>query len=79
MAAPIGAAGYIHAMWQGVAGIFALCIALNLWDCAYRIHQVLMDRSPVSPGPGFSPKILRIIGLLIGSFLIISSVRNVIA
>ncbi|AWZ10151.1 hypothetical protein DRB96_08280 [Streptomyces sp. ICC1] len=66
-------------MRYGVFGIVGLGIAFNLFDCAYRIHQLAMDRSPVAPGAGFSPTVLRIAGLVLGSLSAISCVHELTA
>ncbi|MFE7519577.1 MULTISPECIES: hypothetical protein [Streptomyces] len=53
-----------------LAGLAGILLALNFRDSAYRVYELLMNRSPVSPGFGFSPLVLRITGAVLGISLI---------
>ncbi|MFD4665322.1 hypothetical protein [Streptomyces halstedii] len=53
-----------------LAGLAGILLALNFRDSAYRVYELLMNRSPVSPGFGFSPLALRITGAVLGISLI---------
>ncbi|WP_406408274.1 hypothetical protein [Streptomyces halstedii] len=57
----------------GLAGIL---LALNFRDSAYRVYELLMNRSPVSPGFGFSPLIIRITGAILGVSLIVQVIAR---
>ncbi|MFJ3976545.1 hypothetical protein [Streptomyces sp. NPDC090021] len=72
------AVGYLHAIWQGIMAVVALSIAFNVRDCAYRIFQYSMDRSPVTPGAGFSPTVIRLATGVIGVVLTFSSMSNLL-
>ncbi|MBT2452779.1 hypothetical protein J7F03_38260 [Streptomyces sp. ISL-43] len=58
--------------------IVALSIAFNLRDFAYRIFQYSMDRSPVTPGAGFSPTVIRLATAVVGIILAISCMSNLL-
>ncbi|MFD7909802.1 hypothetical protein ACFV30_03605 [Streptomyces sp. NPDC059752] len=72
------AADYLKAVWQGVMAVVALSIAFNVRDVAYRIFQYSMDRSPVTPGAGFSPTVIRLVTGFAGVFMTVSCVRNLL-
>ncbi|WP_374936108.1 hypothetical protein [Streptomyces sp. SM5] len=57
----------------GLAGIL---LALNFRDSAYRVYELLMNHSPVSPGFGFSPLIIRITGAILGVSLIVQVIAR---
>lgn len=66
---------YLFIFCVGVAGVAGILLAFNFRDSAYRTYDFLMNRSPVSPGFGFSPLVIRISGALLGISLI-NPVRN---
>lgn len=57
---------YLLVVGVGLAGVAGILLALNIFDSAYRVYEFLMNRSPVSPGFGFSPLVIRIAGALLG-------------
>ncbi|MFI9492068.1 hypothetical protein ACIG8K_10915 [Streptomyces halstedii] len=58
------------------AGLAGILLALNFRDSAYRVYELLMNRSPVSPGFGFSPLIIRITGAILGVSLIVQVIAR---
>ncbi|NEA19030.1 hypothetical protein G3I29_26730 [Streptomyces halstedii] len=62
---------YLHFACVTIAGVAGILLALNFRDSAYRVYELLMNRSPVSPGFGFSPLIIRITGAVLGISLIV--------
>ncbi|MER7311421.1 hypothetical protein GT018_28870 [Streptomyces sp. SID4912] len=61
---------HLHFACVAIGGVAGILLALNFRDSAYRVYELLMNRSPVSPGFGFSPLVLRITGAVLGISLI---------
>lgn len=61
---------HLHFACVTIGGVAGILLASNFRDSAYRVYELLMNRSPVSPGFGFSPLIIRITGALLGVSLI---------
>ncbi|MYR72658.1 MULTISPECIES: hypothetical protein [unclassified Streptomyces] len=61
---------HLHFACVAIGGVAGILLALNFRDSAYRVYELLMNRSPVSPGFGFSPLLLRITGAVLGISLI---------
>lgn len=62
---------YLFLACVGIVGVAGVLLALNFHDSAHRVYDFLMRHSPVSPGFGFSPLIIRMAGALLGISLII--------
>lgn len=58
--------GFLYLAWEGVLGFLGFSLAFNMCDSAYRVYEAFTSRGPFSPGPGFSPAVIRIVGALIG-------------
>lgn len=73
-AASQAGAEYLFFVCMGIGGMIGILLALNFRDSAYRVYEFLVNRSPVSPGFGFSPLIIRISGAFLGVSPIIQCV-----
>lgn len=67
---------YLFIVPVGLVGVVGILLALNVRDSAYRVYEFLVNHSPVSPGFGFSPLVIRIAGALLGISLIVQCVTK---
>lgn len=67
---------YLFIVPVGLVGVIGILLSLNVRDSAYRAYEFLENRSPVSPGFGFSPLIIRITGALLGVSLIVQCITK---
>jgi hypothetical protein len=73
--AAAGAGAYLSFVWAAILGLAGLTLLFNVMDVTYRLYQFMMERSPVGPGPGFRPFVLRISGAFVAIVGIVNCVR----
>ncbi|MFG2112357.1 hypothetical protein ACGFRB_06925 [Streptomyces sp. NPDC048718] len=61
----VGEGGSLRVVWQGGAAVVGIALAVNVKDCAYRMHAFFMNHGTVGPGPGFSPNLIRFLGVFL--------------
>lgn len=64
--------------FQLVVGVAGVLLALNFRDSAYRFYELILNRGPFGPGPGFSPVVLRLVGAVLGVVMISSGMAGLV-